>query len=754
MNPLRNIQQAFKSHTNVPIIIVAALLIVLISVGQYFYIRHDISEDLERDAERYLTLKTVIVWDVLNTSEKTLQTHMLEMQHNLHEPDSMFESVRKIVQMHPNAIGSGIAFVPYYYPQKGRLFEPYARRENGKITMRQVAGENHDYTKTDFYKTMVEKKTTMWTNPYIDQIAGDTLMTTLSEPLFDGDKFIGILGLDITLELLDDTLNTRLNFPSSYCMLLTEDGKLISQPSQKAYQEHDIPQIIQLVNDNTIEHRQSNTQCEIISFHDNQSHKNGTIFYKEVKGKTKWKLVLVCYNEEVYHNLYVVTVIVFILMLMAVLILGFIIHHFIKNERRLNEVRYEQERIASELCIATGIQMAMLPQQKDIPEDCQDIMVEGKLIPAKAVGGDLYDYFVRDGKLFFCIGDVSGKGVPAALVMSVTRTLFRASAAHENQPARIIQAINNMVANNNERGFFVTLFVGVLDLPTGRLRYCNAGHDAPILIGDQGIQGDQGGQGGQEVQDLDVKPNLPIGIFPDFNYESQECTISRGTMLFLFTDGLTEAMNHLHQQFGKERIMETLNQSLPLGKATGRRPSVGMGLEGSLLQALTDKVQEFVDGAEQSDDLTMLAIRYMPVDVEDSIHERLTLKNDIQEVTKLNEFIKQTAERIGLNAATSYKVRLALEEAVVNVISYAYHKDTLGEVTVEMMFDGKHLRMVVADDGIPFDPTMTAKPDTTLSIEDRPIGKMGILLMRELMDTINYERIDGKNILRMELLIQ
>ena len=236
---------------------------------------------------------------------------------------------------------------------------------------------------------------------------------------------------------------------------------------------------------------------------------------------------------------------------------------------------------------------------------------------------------------------------------------------------------------------------------------------------------------------------MPIGIFPDFNYESQECTISRGTMLFLFTDGLTEAMNHQHQQFGRERIMETLNQSLPLG-----------GQEGSLLQALTDKVQQFVDGAEQSDDLTMLAIRYMPVDVENSLHERLTLKNDIQEVAKLNEFIKQTAERIGLDAATSYKVRLALEEAVVNVISYAYHKGTQGEVTVEMMFDGKHLRMVVADDGIPFDPTMTAKPDTTLSIEDRPVGKMGILLMRELMDTINYERIDGKNILRMELLIQ
>lgn len=736
IHPLRKIRQTIKTHTNVTIIIVAALLIELISLGQYLYIRQDISKDLERDAERYLTLKTLITRDVLNTSEKTLQTHMLEIQHNLHEPDSMFESVRKIVQMHPNAIGSGIAFVPYYYPQKGRLFEPYARRQDGKITVRQVAGENHDYTKSDFYITMLEKKTTLWTNPYTDQIAGDTLVTTLSEPFFDGKEFIGVLCLDITLELLDDTLNTRLNYPSSYCMLLTEDGKLISQPSQEAYRKHDIPQIINLVNDKTVERRKSNTECEIISFRDNQTHKKGTIFYKEVEGKTKWKLVLVCYNEEVYHNLYVVTVIVSCLMLIALIILSFIIHRFIRNERRLNEVRYEQERIASELRIATSIQMSMLPQKNDIPEDCQDMMVAGKLLPAKAVGGDLYDYSVRDGKLFFCIGDVSGKGVPAAMVMAVTRTLFRASAARENQPARIMQAINDMVVVNNERGFFVTLFVGILDLPTGRLRYCNAGHDAPILIGGQG------GQGVQVVQDLTVKANLPVGIIEHYDYEWQECTISRGTSLFLFTDGLTEAMNNQHQMFGRERVMENLTSII-------HHPSPI-----TLLQTMTEKVQQFVDGAEQSDDLTMLAIRYMPVDEKYKVYEQLTLKNEVKEVSRLNQFVKDTTARIGLDTATSYKIRLALEEAVVNVINYAYSKTKQGEVIIEMMANDKHLRIIITDSGMHFDPTMAEKPDTTLAVEERPIGKMGILLMRELMDTINYERINGKNVLRMELFIK
>lgn len=733
---LKKIQQPIKAHANVTIIIIAALLIELISLGQYLYIRQDLTNDLEGDAERYLMLKGVIIQDVMNTSEKTLKTHMLEIQHNLQEPDSMFESVRKILQMHPNAIGAGIAFVPNYYPQKGQLFEPYARRHNGKIAVKQVAGEDHDYTKADFYKTVDEKRTTIWTDPYIDKIDGDTLVTTLVEPLIIGRHFIGAVALDITLSLLDDTLNTKLLYPSSYCLLMTEDGKLISQPSKEVSQKHDIAQIVNLVNDSTVERRESSRVCEIIRFHDNQLHKKGTIFYRNVEGGTNWKVVLVCYDEEVFRDMYTMTVVVSCVMLAAMAILGFIILRYIRNQRRLNKVRNEQDRISSELRIATDIQMTMLPQESDIPQECQDIMVAGKLLPAKEVGGDLYDYFVRDGKLFFCIGDVSGKGVPAALVMAVTRTLFRASAARENKPARIIQTINDMGNGKNGMNYFVTLFVGVLDLPTGRLRYCNAGHEAPIIIGEN------------EVWDLPVNPNLPVDVMPKYDYQGQDCTISRGTTLFLFTDGLTEAMNNQYQMFERERVIQEIQE---VQKAKRKQGTQGVQ---HLLQAMTDKVQQFVEDAEQSDDLTMLAIKYVPVKEEYKVHERLTLKNDINEVIKLTQFVKETMAGLEVDSATSYKTLLALEEAVVNVINYAYPKTEQGEVDIEMMGDDKRLRFIVSDSGIAFDPTLAVKPDTTLTVEERPIGKLGIMMMRELTDTINYERIDGKNVLRMEVLIK
>jgi sigma-B regulation protein RsbU (phosphoserine phosphatase) len=169
-----------------------------------------------------------------------------------------------------------------------------------------------------------------------------------------------------------------------------------------------------------------------------------------------------------------------------------------------------------------------------------------------------------------------------------------------------------------------------------------------------------------------------------------------------------------------------------------------------LLEKVTDEVHAFVEDAEQSDDLTMFVFRYSPVVRDLTLDEELTLQNDVRQVRQLNEFVKQVMSQLGIEPSLAKKLRLAVEEAVVNVIDYAYPAGVTGDITVQASFDNQCLRFVIKDSGVAFDPTEKEKADTSLSAEDRPIGGLGILLVRELMDSINYERLDGMNVLTLK----
>ena len=235
----------------------------------------------------------------------------------------------------------------------------------------------------------------------------------------------------------------------------------------------------------------------------------------------------------------------------------------------------QKSAIESELSVARRIQMSML--KTETPHR-PDLMIKATLTPAKAVGGDFYDFFVRDNCLYFCIGDVAGKGVPAALVMTNACGGFRLLSESESEPVRIVSRMNEMIIRNNSITIFVTFFAGVLDLETGHLRYCNAGHIPPIVNGEA----------------LPVNSNLPIGTMSDWNYTTQEADLAPGSTLFLYTDGLSEAEDAQNQMFGRKRIFEVL-QSAPQEPQT-------------LIERMKQAVADFVGDTEQSDDLTMLLI--------------------------------------------------------------------------------------------------------------------------------------------------
>lgn len=264
-------------------------------------------------------------------------------------------------------------------------------------------------------------------------------------------------------------------------------------------------------------------------------------------------------------------------------------HSLTRYVEQLKVTTTEKASMESELKIAHDIQMSMLPKTFPPYPERNDIDIFGQLTPAKAVGGDLFDFFIRDEQLFFCIGDVSGKGVPASLVMAVTRSLFRNVTANLSEPHKIVGALNEVIAQGNESNMFVTLFVGVFDLQTGKLQYCNAGHDSPLLIGSRG------------VGLLPCDSNIPVGVMAGWEFSLQKADIDAQTTLFLYTDGLTEAENAAHALFGEKRIFDVAE---PLQKAGSIQPT-------ELIKVMTNAVHDFVGEAEQSDDLTMLAFQYL-----------------------------------------------------------------------------------------------------------------------------------------------
>lgn len=253
----------------------------------------------------------------------------------------------------------------------------------------------------------------------------------------------------------------------------------------------------------------------------------------------------------------------------------------------LKDTTASKAAIENELKVAHDIQMSMLPKTFPPYPERDDVDIYGMLTPAKDVGGDLFDFYIRDEKLFFCIGDVSGKGIPASLVMAMTRSLFRNISLHVSEPNVIMRGLNAAVADGNDTNMFVTLFLGVLDLHTGVLQYCNAGHDSPLLIGGM-------------VRTLDCDSNLPIGVLDDWAFTLQEIQLESPTTIFLYTDGLNEAEDSMHAQFGEGRILRVAESQMAAGIV---EPAV-------IVSQMQEAVHRFVDEAEQSDDMTMLAIKY------------------------------------------------------------------------------------------------------------------------------------------------
>ena len=723
-----NTSQRVRNKSSIAILITAAALMLLISGIQQYSARKQIRSDLERNAEMELVIKSIAVKHALEDVELALRNRSWEFEQFLPYPDSLFAVTRRIVEQNPSFDGCCIAVIPNYYPEKGRLFEPYTAHRGEEIETVQLGSEEHDYSKNKNFILAVENDSSFWSEPYHDEDDPNVTLITFTFPIYNAKgEIAAVVGVDYITDRIGKMLNSKHMFPSSYHILISDEGKLICGPKEVGNTHQLAEETLDMINDSTRERFVSSSgHCTLLSFIDNEDGSKGYVFYNSPQNIKPWRIAVVNYEDEVFAPLIKMRWRNLLLTLAGLLVLAFIIQRSAKNISKLQQANLEREHIDSELNIARKIQMDMLPKGEEIAlrDDCN---IVGSLDPAKMVGGDLYDHFIRDEKLFFCIGDVSGKGIPAALVMAVTHTLFRSISAHESNPARIMHALNETACQRNEQNMFVTMFIGVLDLPTGWLRYCNSGHDKPFIIG-------------EEIKQLSAKPHLPLGVMDNMIYTTQETVMLSGENLFLYTDGLTEAMNESHEQFGLKRVEKGLRDCIVKESITSEQ----------IVRTLTNLVNAFVAGAEQSDDLTLLAIQYAPQEKRIIFCETLTLINKVSEITKLNAFVKSATAALNMESGLANKIKLAVEEAVTNVIDYAYPNNTEGNISITIEADESRIRFILSDSGAEFDPTGVSKADTTLTVDERPIGGLGVFLVRNLMDSINYERTDGKNVLRME----
>ena len=566
------------------LILLTALLLELVAALQYTYTRNLLIKEEERITRMELTMESEIILHTLEEAELSMFENEWSVKESLAHPDSLFGAVGRMIESNSNVAGACIAVLPDYYPEKGRLFEPYAHREDGRILVDQIAGPDHDYTLGPYFQQALREETEFWSDPYDYGTDPVQKLTTYTYPVRDRSGHLAaICGLDIDLTWLSDTLNVHPYYPSSFGFMLTRNGRLVAGPREDRVLPRTMDYVAGLVMDPTVDRTiRGRHRVSCIEFRDPVSGKRAYLDYRALPRDPGWIVAEVSYRDEVLAPVRAMMWRILLMALAGFAFLLVIIHRFARNGKRLWEADVKQARIGSELRIARRIQEEMLPKAS---LDRSDLTVQGSLAPAKEVGGDLFDYYIREEKLFFCIGDVCGKGVPAAMLMAVVHSMLRMLSEQEEAPARILGELNREACRNNATGTFVTLFLGVLDLSTGRLRYCNAGHDRPVLVGDS-------------VEELPALANVPVGSFDDVTYQEQEAMVAPGTLLFLYTDGVTESMDADRRQYGRERLLGALS-------ACPRKPDV-------LVRTIEAGVRAFAGEAEQSDDLTMLAIHYHP----------------------------------------------------------------------------------------------------------------------------------------------
>ena len=635
----------------------AMMIVLFVMMGALAFLVYYLTKDIITDVNAHtfhgnMQSNGRAITRAMSEMDVAVLNNIFDIEQHIDQPEQLKAIMGRMVELNPRLRSCGISFIENYFPKKGRASCPYAFR-NDSMQVETTILQDTTYLASSWFKEAIEKDSAYWSEPFFDNRDAKTPLVAYMVPVHNKEgKVVGIIGADLSLDFMtkllanqdsafqEDTWTIHINGDGIYrSYVLSRDGNYITHKEQrrilksnfyvhiKDVKKHGVAK--EVIDEMKNGERSDDETEKILLINRRESY----LFYTPLEG-TNWMLAV---SVPVIAITMVGTGVGLMMFMLVgvILIITFYVcklairraseplkqlaatadevasgqfdtalpeiksrdeihmlrdsfenmqHSLAKYVEELKSTTAQRATMESELKIAHDIQMSMLPKSYPAFPERNDLDIYGQVMPAKAVGGDLYDFFIRDNKLFFIIGDVSGRGVPASLVMAGTTSLFRNIATYTEEPSHIVFAINQNLTANNDTGMFVTLFVGMLDLTTGKMNYCNAGHNPPLILANG------------EVKEILGEVNIAAGVIPDFEFLEDHLEMNPGDTIFLYTDGLSEAENIDSQEYGEERVLQ-------VAERTVSKPQ-------TLIEVMTEQVQLFVGEAEQSDDLTMLAIEY------------------------------------------------------------------------------------------------------------------------------------------------
>ena len=633
---------SFAQRLSTFVSIAVVVVFTAIMLVYYNYTKDALLDSTIKRAQPLLQTAALQVAGKMNQVDVALSNNMWKVKlsnyKNVKSLEAGLLSVEEnILRSNSIIIGNGIGFIPNYIKEKGRWYFPYSSKVDGKINATIIDNADYDYFGMDWFLIPVRLNRDYWSEPYYDEGAGNAMMTTCVHLIRDDSgKPIGIFGADVSLDSLTHFVESMKPLgPDSYSFMLSRHGYYLSNVDHNKIMNETV----------FITAFQAKSKELENAGHEMIEGKTGMVKYKEQKQSfyafytsvpgVDWSICTVTPDSYILGDLRNITNRIILLFIIGLLLVNVItykviawmtkpiagfsksageiaqgkfntilpvvntedelmtLHNSIDHMRHslqtyideLQVTTANKERMERDLSIAHDIQMNMLPKIFPPFPERKDVDLYAILKPAKEVGGDLYDFFIREQKLYFAIGDVSGKGVPASLIMAITSSLFRTLAQIDPEPANIIKAMNSPLSENNPSNMFVTMIIGVLDLASGNLKVCNAGHNPMIISNNDGIHY------------LELKKNLPVGLMVDFDYREDLLKMNPGDKLILYTDGVTEAESETKELFGEKRLIELVEQN----KQKDVREIIALLMSG---------IAQHVKSAVQSDDITIMDIQY------------------------------------------------------------------------------------------------------------------------------------------------
>ena len=505
----------------------------------YRQARHHVQESIDlktQIAHEKILFELYDAYEVIEQMEQYVAEH-------LSQPNSMLKGTSDMLKHYPSFFCLHVDFPEYFYPEKGKWFSPVSYWLNDSIKSMVTGDSSFDYFQREWYKGALKSGNKgYWGKPYWSDVINKTIFTH-SHAMKDKDgNRVCVVGIDFSLDWMQQLLEQFKPFDEAVCLIYSSDGSVLTASENQAGYDP-----LQLSEDRWILSRQTFDEIGI-------------------------EMVIAVPRHYIWEDILWIILWPLILFVLGIIVVGILIRRMLHDQQENARLETEKRVMSRELQIAHDIQMGIL--RYDFPQD-EDVAVHADLLPIREVGGDLYDFSRQGDVLWFIVGDVSGKGVPAALFMSAAVNLFRSALGHQTSPKAITEEMNAVLSENNPSVTFVTAFIGCLHIPSGQLLFCNAGHLPPLVK-----------SAGHHVRTIKMARNFALGYDEKMKYVEESCMLGKDEKLVLYTDGVTEARDATRKMMGEQRWMEIVAN------------------DDNLLEA----VKRYIGEAEPTDDITIMTI--------------------------------------------------------------------------------------------------------------------------------------------------